>query len=205
MEYEDENANDADGNKSKKFFEIRTKTSTTTIVKQNIYIHMGIEKCELLPILLNTFRNANPNDELSVYLNCSGGCLYTTFSILNAMDDCAAPIRTIMDGQVASAATFIFLNGDIREARDNSTFMAHNFSSSLKGKGHEILEQTLFHKDHFEKFFRKYYEGFFSEEEIKNILQGKDYFLNKDGVDKRLKKMETSENKPKPKSKSKKN
>ena len=183
---EDIEITNGDDKNSKKFFEIRTRATTTIVNNHNVYIHLGIDKCENLPLLLNAFRNASKNDSFTVFLNSPGGCLSTTLQILNAMDDCDAPITTVLDGAVASAATLIFLNGAKREVNEHANFMAHNFSSTCSGKGHEIYDRTIFNKTYFESVFRKHYEGFFEESEITSMFDGKDFHLNREEVLKRL-------------------
>jgi hypothetical protein len=66
--------------------------------------------------------------------------------------------------------------------------MIHSYSDSNFGKGNEIVPRVNHINQWFEKLARDIYGGFLSESEIKDILEGKDIWLDSDEVLKRLQK-----------------
>jgi ATP-dependent protease ClpP protease subunit len=88
-----------------------------------------------------------------------------------------------------SAATMIFLASESFEVSDHSAFMFHNYSGISIGKGGEMYEQISFEKKWFNKLVNNIYKDFLTSEEIKDIEQGKDLWLDGDEVVLRLKKM----------------
>ena len=70
---------------------------------------------------ISTIQNATPNDVLHITINSPGGSLYTTTEILSAMAQTQAHIVTEITGECCSAATLIFLAGDRKSTRLNSS------------------------------------------------------------------------------------
>ena len=67
--------------------------------------------------------------------------------------------------------------------------MFHNYSGISIGKGGEMFAQVSFEKKLFDKLMNKVYSEFLSETEIKDILEGRDLWLDGDEVITRLKSM----------------
>ena len=60
--------------------------------------------------------------------------------------------------------------------------MIHNYSSGIQGKGHEMKARQTFIDNELNKSFERYYLGFLSEEEITDVIEGKDIWLNSQEV-----------------------
>jgi len=171
----------------KDFFELVKKPITK--YHYQIYIKDSIRETDNLCTLINLLRSASKGDQITIYINSSGGWLNTTQQILNAMEDCDAEITTIADGRVASAATLIFMAGANRIIKDNSTFMFHNYSAGVNGKGHEMFQKITFQHQYYPELMKKYYKDFFNEEEILEIVEGKDVWMSGKEVQAKLDKL----------------
>jgi len=171
---------------SKKFLELVTKTRQSHTY--DLYVKDSISSFDGISTYFNTLKKATSKDEVNVYINSGGGSLPVSIELLDAMEKCKAPITTHAVGRVASAATFLFLAGDVREIYDSAYFMFHQYSAGATGKGDDILQKTTFLKKHYSGFFKKYYKEIFNKEEINKLLDGKDIYLNKKQMLKRLKK-----------------
>ena len=137
--------------------------------------------------LLNTLKFAEPHDTILIYINCSGGDLYTTIQIIGAINKCRGTVITSLDGAAFSAASMIFLSGHAHLVTPHSSLMIHNYSGFLNGKGHEMSSQIKFTEKFFESFIKEIYGKFLNEAEIKDVLDGKDIWLNSEEVSRRLK------------------
>jgi ATP-dependent protease ClpP protease subunit len=171
----------------KDFFEITKKPITK--FKYSIYIKDSIKEAKNMATLLGVFRSASSYDEITVYLNSSGGWLNTAEQILNAMEDCSAKIITVADGRVASAATLVFMAGDERIIKSNAYFMFHHYSAGVSGKGHEMVQKINFQSAYYPDLLKKYYKEIFTDEEVKEILEGKDVWMSGKDFQKKLDKM----------------
>lgn len=156
----------------------------------HFYISDVIEDHAPFYELLNTLKTAEAHDRVIIYLNCPGGALYVAIQIVNAIQTSQATVITCLDGQVCSAATLIFLAGHEYIVNKHGSFMIHNYSEGVFGKGNEIISRVKHATDWFEKLTYDIYGNFLTSEEIQGVLQGKDLWLDSDAVLERLQKNE---------------
>lgn len=142
--------------------------------------------------LINTLKTAEEHDTIFIYLNTPGGSLQTTIQIISAMRQCAANIVTCLEGEVCSAGTLIFLAGNKHIVNPNCTFMIHNYSQWIGGKGNEVALRVKYSEQHFKKLAMDLYKGFLSEQEIQSVIEGKDYWMDSDEVIRRLNSRDTT-------------
>jgi ATP-dependent protease ClpP protease subunit len=170
------------------YYTIKTKTKVVKTHRYDIYICNHIfspnEYVDIVDVLLSS----KENDEVHIYLNSGGGWCRTTTQIVNAMKYCKANITCHASGLVASCATWIFLAGDHFVIDDDVEFMCHYYSGGMHGKGNEIKADADFSTKYYERLFKKIYKGFLTKDEIKKLIEGKDYYFTQKQVAKRLKK-----------------
>lgn len=131
-------------------------------------------------------RNSSAADTIRIYINSTGGDLYTTLQFLRVMSETPATIVTSVEGACMSAATMIFLHGDQQEVTPHSLFMFHNYSAGVFGKGGEMYDQLQFERKWSENFMREVYAGFLTPEEISSMMHNKDIWMTSDEVVERL-------------------
>ena len=89
-----------------------------------------------------TYENIDRKDSkiLTLYINSTGGDLYSAFALIDVMGSSHCPIRVIGVGAVMSAAFMIFAAGTRGEryAGKNASFMCHQYSDNLVGKHHDL-------------------------------------------------------------------
>lgn len=136
--------------------------------------------------LINTLKTAEEHDTIFIYLNTPGGSLQTTVQIISAMKQCAATVVTCLEGEVCSAGTLIFLAGTKHVVNPNCTFMIHNYSQWLGGKGNEVALRVKYSEQFFKKLSMDVYKGFMTDEEIQSVIDGKDYWMDSEEVIRRI-------------------
>lgn len=152
----------------------------------HFYIITEIGEPESFLDLINTLKTAEEHDTIFIYLNTPGGALQTTIQILSAIARCSATVVTCLEGEVCSAGTLIFLSGDKHIVNPNCTFMIHNYSHWLGGKGNDVALRVKYSEQYFKKLASDLYKGFLTEREIDQVVQGKDYWMDSDEVIERL-------------------
>lgn len=89
-----------------------------------------------------TYENLDRKESktLILYINSTGGDLYSAFALIDVMRNSHHPIRVIGVGAVMSAAFMIFAAGTKGEryAGKNASFMCHQYSDNLTGKHHDL-------------------------------------------------------------------
>lgn len=131
-------------------------------------------------------RNATENDIIKIHINSPGGNLYTAIQLMRVMSESQANILTSVEGACMSAATMVFLSGDLFEISDHSMFMFHNYSGGTIGKGGEMYDNIMYERKWSDKFMRSVYAGFLTDDEITSILENKDIWMEPEEVFKRL-------------------
>lgn len=165
---------------------IKCYKQTIPVNIYHFYISDIIEDYKQYQDLINTLKVAEEHDRIVIYLNCPGGDLYISIQIINAIRASRATVVTSMDGQVCSAATLIFLSGNEYIVNKHCSFMIHNYSEGVFGKGNEIISRVKHATDWFEKLTYDIYGGFLTDSEIKDVLEGKDIWLDSEQVLERL-------------------
>ena len=94
----------------------------------------------------------NVKDSILLHINCVGGCVASTLSLMNTMKTSLIPIDTIVDGEACSGGFWIFTQGERRYVYRSSQLMLHNLGygkwDRLEGhkkymKYTEKLQETL--------------------------------------------------------------
>lgn len=148
----------------------------------DIYISDNIVAPYEFNRMIHTLNSATAQDQVIIHLNTPGGYIDSANMLCDAMSKCAAPIHCILTGMVASAGTVITMFADTIEVADGCSFMIHNYSAGISGKGHEIKAHQRFMDDELNKYFTKTYDGFLTSKEIKDVIGGKDLWMGKDEV-----------------------
>ncbi len=147
------------------------------------------EKVDRYVDMLNTLKIAEAHDKIFIYLNTPGGDVNTTIQIISAMKISAAEVTTVIEGEVCSAGTFIFLAGDNYIVNENCSFMIHNYSHGMYGKGAEVASRIKFSEQYFRELAKSVYKTFLTDEEIQKICEDKDIWMGSKELTERLRKL----------------
>ena len=131
-------------------------------------------------------RSSSENDAIILHINSGGGDMFTCIQLLRSMADSPATIVASVEGMCMSAATLLFLSADVCEISEHSHFMFHTYSSGNWGKGNEQLASVQADDKWARHLFNTVYKNFRTPQEIKEIVDGKDLWMNPAEVKKRL-------------------
>lgn len=87
------------------------------------------------------YENLDSKDKtLTLYINSTGGDLYSAFALIDIIKSSQHTVRTVAIGSAMSAAFLIFASGATGEryVGKNTSLMCHQFSDSTEGKYHDI-------------------------------------------------------------------
>lgn len=86
---------------------------------------------------------ASPHDaRVYLYIHSPGGDAYAGLSGLDHIRNNRLPVTTIVDGFVASAATFLLLGGSHRVALSHGTCLIHQLSTGFWGKYADLVDEV---------------------------------------------------------------
>lgn len=166
---------------------IRTQAEPLT-VKYTIRVDRDIEDPSLFQEELATIRQSKEGDVVHLLINSGGGRLDTAKAFLNSMAQSQAHIITEIEGEACSAATLIFLAGDEYRVTDDATMMIHTSTYGYVAKENNVRQYVEHQAKATDRLIKKYYRHFMSEDEISEVLNGKDLWMDADEIMERLEK-----------------
>lgn len=146
-------------------------------VKQNEYLYpldFLLEDFEDIDDLVKLLASASHGDAVVIYINSGGGRVDMADLLINRIAE-AQNRGVVVIGElgfeVASAATFIALACDDLIISDSTVFMIHGWSSGLPyTNATEQLQLATFNKKQSDKFLRRIYKDFLTEEELDDLI-----------------------------------
>ena len=96
---------------------------------------VNAESCNNLITQLMYLNRAEPDKEITLYINSPGGSVTDGLAVYDVMRLLDAPLRTVCMGTCASMGAILFLAGDKREMMEHGRVMVHD---PAFGGGHDI-------------------------------------------------------------------
>ena len=133
---------------------------------------------ELDEIFFN-LEQANLSDTLEIDIHSNGGYIYELQRFENLIKN-IFPKRTVtyLNPYGYSAGALLFLLGDERVCFENSQIMLHNATSGYGGKFSDIKRYADFEMSLIENYIIKILSKFMSKTEIKDLLDGKEFWFD---------------------------
>lgn len=149
------------------------------------YLTGAIEEPHLYNELCYLLQTADGDTSVDLYINTPGGIIDSAFMLASAIDSSKATVTGHLSGTVASAGTIISMVCDKLELTPHLSFMIHNYSGGMQGKGHEMKARQKFTDEHLNRAFKHFYSGFLSDEEMEKVIEGTDIWMSTEEVNDR--------------------
>lgn len=121
--------------------------------------------------------NADADEEFHLHINTPGGLIDSAVMIINAINSSKAKVIGHLSGTVASAGTIIALSCTDIKVAPHTSFMIHNYSAGISGKGHEMKARQEFIDSSLNEAFKVFYTGFLTDDEMASVIDGKDMWM----------------------------
>ena len=142
--------------------------------------------------LVELMQDLDESVTIEWYMNTPGGNLDSAITVMDEIKKCKAKMVAKLSGTVASAGTMLTMAMDEIEIAPYTSFMIHNYSVGLSGKGKELKTQQAFMEKETAKLFKEVYRGFLTAAELKRVLNDQDIWMGKEEVETRWKKRQAS-------------
>lgn len=153
-----------------------------------VYLTDSIAEPNYYNELCYKLKSASQAEVFTLVLNTPGGYIDAAVMIVDAIKSSKAKVIAQISGTVASAGTIITLACDEVQVAEHTAFMIHNYSSSGgHGKGHELKAMQEFVDRNLNASFKIFYKDFLTEDEMEDVIDGRDLWMDKYEVDARLK------------------
>jgi len=156
------------------------------LTQMTVYIDEGFREPKYYRRVADRIAGLGSNDEVKFIINSPGGRLDGLVTLLDALQQTDANSVAIISGEAHSAASILALNCNQVYVSDYSTMLVHNVSFGAVGKGSDVRDQVKHTLDFSERIFRQTYTGFLSEDEIDQVLNGKEIWLVGEEIAERL-------------------
>lgn len=123
---------------------------------------------------------AEGDDTVRMLIVTPGGQLDTCTLLVKAMNECKAHITGWIGPTCASAGSAIALACDDWEVDEMSVLMIHTASFGHGGKAPEVEAGIGSKLRQIRRWVTNTYSGFLTEEEIENVIAGRDYWFDID-------------------------
>lgn len=134
----------------------------------------------LREVSCNLMNQKNP--VIYLHVQSEGGDLYAGLSAMDHITSLKVPVHTVVDGLVASAATFITLAGEKRYIMPHGFMHIHQLSTSFWGKYEEMVDDFKQNKRLMKLLKRIYMEKTSMKPEQVNELLSRESTLNSSKV-----------------------
>lgn len=135
---------------------------------------------------LNVLAMAGPEDFIKLLVVSPGGYLTTCNLLTKALAETQARTMGYIGSSCASAATAVILACDEWEIDEQSSFMIHTASLGVVGKAPEIEVELAHRLRLVRRWVESTYRGFLTEDEIENVIGGRDYYFEGEELAARL-------------------
>lgn len=152
----------------------------------DFYLTSDIEDASNYDEWVQICAEASPCDLIEVHINCFGGRLDTAIQIHDMLIETKADVFISIEGACCSGASLIAMAGMRVKVLPNSYMMIHSWTGGAYGKFGNVIENTEFQKKWFSNVMTRSYNEFLTNTEIKNVLDGKDLYLDAQEVENRF-------------------
>ncbi len=152
----------------------------------DVYIDDDIKQAFEYRAIFELLNKAEEKDIINFHINTPGGYIDTMIQFFHAMLNTKARIKSIIYN-ACSAGAYIALCADEIEVTHFGYMMLHNLSSGIEGKINDVHEYSTFTINQNNYIVEQLCAGFLSKQEIIEMKKGKELWLNKTEICKRLK------------------
>lgn len=159
-----------------------------TYTAHRFFLDKNIDSPEEYRDVIQVLLSAQEGEIVEFVISSSGGVLESAMNIVSAIRETNATVRAILSGSCHSAASVIALACDEVIVFDYANMLCHSATFGSFGKTTEITSHVKFLEKYLENIASDAYSGFMSDLEIKQMLEGKDFWFDAEDIRTRLEK-----------------
>jgi len=136
--------------------------------------------------VVSMLMEASEDDSVVFLINSPGGRYNGLVALLEALKMTDATTCAVIIGECHSAASIFALHCDQVFVSDSAEMLCHQVSYAAGGKGSDVLSHVQHVAKISEKLMRSTYKNFLTEQEINEMLSGREIYLDSDEIKRRL-------------------
>ena len=136
-----------------------------------------------------TLRNAQEGETVRILISTYGGNLTSAITFKNLIEQCAAEVVGVLEGEAYSAGSLILLSCPVIHIQPYTTLMCHSAAFGSSGMVQQVRDHVDFTGRHAEAVMEDVYRDFLSAQEFEDLKRGVEIWLDYDQINSRLEKM----------------
>ena len=136
-----------------------------------------------------TLRNAQEGETVRILISTYGGNLTSAITFKNLIEQCAAEVVGVLEGEAYSAGSLILLSCPVIHIQPYTTLMCHSAAFGSSGMVQQVRDHVDFTGRHAEAVMEDVYRDFLSTQEFSDLKRGVEIWLDYDQINERLEKM----------------
>jgi ATP-dependent protease ClpP protease subunit len=156
----------------------RVKRSPAPATKYDIYLFGQIDEAEQFIDAIDALEEAGENDFVVIHLSTNGGSVDATDTFLQYMRECPAKVVVRASGGCHSSGSVILLAADEITVSPGFSCLVHNGSFGVWGKTSDVIRQAAFDARYLCSQLQEVYQDFLTQDEIEDLIGGKDFWLD---------------------------
>jgi ATP-dependent Clp endopeptidase proteolytic subunit ClpP len=160
---------------------VQDESSVVTSHGREVFFHGPVTPASVLKLqttLLEAAAAPSRDPVVYLYINSEGGDLYAGLAAMDYIATFRAPVHTVVQGLVASAATLIALAGKRRFIMPHAHLLVHQLSTGFWGKFNEMVEEYKTSKQLMKLLTRIYVDRTSMDREDVKAMLGKETHLS---------------------------
>lgn len=152
-----------------------------------VVLNSSIQEPDYYTALINRIDDLGEGDSLILQLDSIGGDVDGCLALVDAIENTPADVTAVLSGRVYSAASIIALRCPQIQVGPYARMMIHSWSGvGGFGKYNEVVADYEFNQKFLKGFFCDTYKHFLTDQEIQQVLDGKDLYVGAEGILERL-------------------
>lgn len=152
-----------------------------------VVLNSRIQEPDYYTALINRIDDLGEGDSLILQLDNVGGDVDGCLALVDAIENTPADVTAVLSGRVYSAASIIALRCPQIQVGPYARMMIHSWSGvGGFGKYNEVVADYEFNQKFLKSFFCDTYKHFLTDQEIQQVLDGKDLYVGAEGILERL-------------------
>jgi ATP-dependent protease ClpP protease subunit len=158
-----------------------------TCTNARFFLDEDIKEARYYRPLVQHLLSASERDTVEVLLSTGGGDLGGCLQVLEALKCTSADTTAIVMGDCHSAGSIVAMYCNDVVVLDSACMLVHSASYGTgRQKSRDVKDYVEFSSAYLEGIFRDAYEGFLNEEELQEVMNGRELWLTAQDIRDRL-------------------
>ena len=163
---------------------------TQHIHKVNVFLDGPILSARHYRMVASEAADLTENDELDFSITSGGGNMEGLIALLDIINTTQANVTAIIKGECHSAASMLAVSCPNVIVSPYAIMLVHSANLGAgRAKAYDLKQYVDHNTDFCNNLFRDVYQGFLSEDEIEEVIKGKELWMGSEEISQRLENM----------------